>query len=51
VGHVRFMGYKINEHKILVWKPKGKRLQRILQHRWEDNIEVDLTQVEWGFMD
>ena len=38
-------------NKVLVRKCKGKRLQRILQRRWEDIIKMDLTQVEWGCMD
>jgi hypothetical protein len=29
----------------LVEKPKGKRPQRRLRHRWEDNIKMDLSEI------
>jgi hypothetical protein len=32
-------------------KSEGKRLRGKFRRRWEDNIEKDLTQTEWGDMD
>jgi hypothetical protein len=33
---------------ILLIKPKGKRPFGRLQHRWEDGIRMDLTEIGWG---
>jgi hypothetical protein len=35
----------------LAGKPEGKRPLRRLKHRWEDNIKMYLTEIEWGGMD
>ena len=32
-------------HKVLVWKPEGKRPLGRPRHRWEDNIKKDLQEV------
>jgi hypothetical protein len=31
----------------LVEKPQGKKPLRRPRHRWEDSIEIDLTETEW----
>jgi hypothetical protein len=41
-GHVTCMGKIINAHKILIWKPEGKRPVGRPRHRWDDNIKMDL---------
>ena len=38
-------------HKVLVWKPEGKRPLGRPKHKWEDNIKVDLREVGCGGMD
>ena len=35
-------------HKVLVWKPEGKRPLRRPRRRWEDNIKMDLEEVGRG---
>jgi hypothetical protein len=45
------MGAKRNGHRILVGKPKGKRLLGRPRHRWEDNIKTDLREIRCGGMD
>jgi hypothetical protein len=40
-----------NAYKILVGKPKGKRLLRRPRHRWEDNIRMDLRDTGWENVD
>jgi len=32
-------------HRVLVWKPKGKRPMGRPRRRWEDNIKMDLQEV------
>jgi hypothetical protein len=39
--HVPHIG-KRNAHRVLVGKPKGKRLVGSLRRKWEDNSEMDL---------
>jgi hypothetical protein len=39
------MGEVRNAYKILVGKPKGKRLFGTPRHRWGDNIEMDLREI------
>jgi hypothetical protein len=41
------MGNKRNAYKILVGKPEGRRPLRRPEHRWKDNIKMDL----WGSID
>jgi hypothetical protein len=38
-------------YRVLVGKPDGRRLLGRPKLRWEDNIKMDLTAVEWGVMD
>jgi hypothetical protein len=34
-----------------VGKPEGRRPLRRPRYRWEDNIKIDLTEMEWTGMD
>jgi hypothetical protein len=34
-----------------VGKPEGKRPLGIPNHRWVENIRMDLREIEWGGMD
>jgi len=47
-GHVESMGERGGVYRVLVGKPKGKRLLGRPGHRWEDNIKKDLQEVGWG---
>ena len=38
-------------YRVLVGKPKGKRLPGRPSQRWEDNIKLDLQEEECGGMD
>jgi hypothetical protein len=38
-------------YAVFVGRCEGKRPLERLWHQWEDNIEVDLKVVVWGFMD
>ena len=38
-------------HKVLVWKPEGKRPLGRPRRGWEDNIKMDLQEVGCGDMD
>jgi hypothetical protein len=42
------MGEKKNAYKIFVGKPEGKKPLGRPSRRWEDNIEMDLTETGWG---
>jgi hypothetical protein len=42
------MGEERKVHKILVGKPKGKRLLGRPRRRWEDGIRMDLREIGWG---
>jgi len=37
--------------RVLVGRPEGKRPLGRLRLRWEDDIKMDLSDVEWGGMD
>jgi hypothetical protein len=50
-GHVARMGEKRNAYRLLVGKPEGKRPLGRPNHRWVDNIRMDLGEVGWGDMD
>jgi hypothetical protein len=39
------MGKMRNSYKILVGKPEGKRPLGRPRRRWEDNIEMDLSEI------
>jgi hypothetical protein len=44
-GHVAWTGEEGKVYKLLVGKPRGKRLFGRLRHRWEDGIKMDLTEM------
>jgi hypothetical protein len=44
-------GEKRNAYRILVGKPEGNNLLGRSRSRWEDNINMDLREIEWGGMD
>jgi hypothetical protein len=35
-------------YRVLLGKPGGRRAHGRHRRRWEDNIEMDLQEVEWG---
>jgi hypothetical protein len=45
------MAEKMNANRILVGKPGGRRPLRRSRRRWEDNINMDLKEIEWGAVD
>jgi len=47
-GHVGRMGEGGGVRRVLVGKPKGKRLLGKPRSRWEDNIKMDLQEVGGG---
>jgi hypothetical protein len=51
VGHLAHMGENRNAWKVLVGKPKGKRLLGRPRRRWEDNIKMNLRATGWGDVD
>jgi len=44
-GHVARMGERRGVYRVLVGKPKEKRLLERPTNRWEDNIKMDLQEV------
>ena len=38
-------------HRVLVWKPEGKRPLGRPRHRWEDNIKMDLEELGESYGD
>jgi hypothetical protein len=42
------MGKKSGVHRVLVWKPEGKRPLVRPRRRWEDNIKMDVQEVGGG---
>jgi hypothetical protein len=44
-------GGKRNVYRILMGKPKGKRLLGRSKRRWVDNIKIHLREIGWGGMD
>jgi hypothetical protein len=44
-------GGRENTYKLLVGKPKGKRLLGRPRCLWVDNIRIDLGEVGWGSVD
>jgi hypothetical protein len=40
-----------NVYKIFVGKPEGKRPFGKPSSRWEDNIRMDLSKIEWAGVD
>jgi hypothetical protein len=49
--HVARIREKRNAYKLLVRKPEGKRPLGRQRRRWVDNINMDLTEIEWGGVD
>jgi hypothetical protein len=45
------MGKMRNVYKALMGKPEGKRPLRRPSHRWEDNIRMDLSEIDWEVVD
>jgi hypothetical protein len=43
-GHVAHMGEGRGIHRVLVWRPKGKRPLVRPRHWWEDKIKMDLRE-------
>jgi hypothetical protein len=41
------MREKRNGYRIFVGKPEGKRPLGRTRRRWVDNIDMDLTEIEW----
>jgi hypothetical protein len=50
-GHVARIGEKRNAYRLLVGKPKGKKLLGRPRRRWVNNIRMDLVEVGWGVVD
>jgi hypothetical protein len=40
-------GEKRNMYRLLMGKPEGNRQLGRPRHRWVDNIQVDLGEIEW----
>jgi len=47
-GHVARMGERRGVYRVLMWKPKGKRLLGRPRRKLEDNIKMDLQEVDVG---
>ena len=47
-GHVAHMGERRGIYRGLAGKPEGKRLLGRPSHRWEDNTEMDLQELQCG---
>jgi hypothetical protein len=43
------LGEARNSYRILVEKAEGKRLLGRPRHMWENNIEMDLRDIGWGW--
>jgi hypothetical protein len=39
-GRMAHTGEKKNAHRVLVWKPEGKRPRERPRHRWEDSNQL-----------
>ena len=46
--HVAFMGDSRPAYRVLMGKPKVKRLRGRPRPKWEDNIKIGLQEVGWG---
>jgi hypothetical protein len=51
VDHVARTGEIRNVYRILIGKAEWKRRIGGPRRRWEDNIRMDLTEIEWEDMD
>jgi hypothetical protein len=45
------MGTKRNDYRVLVGKTEEKRPLRRTRSRWEKNIKMEHSEIEWGGMD
>jgi len=43
------IGEKIGAYGVLVGKLEGRRPLGRLRNRWEDNINMDVREVVWGY--
>jgi hypothetical protein len=50
-GHVARMGEDSGVHRVLVWRPEGKRPLGRPRRRWEDNIKMDNQEIGGGHGD
>jgi hypothetical protein len=50
-GSCNVKGENKNAYRLLVGKPKGKRLLGRPRRKWGDNIRMDLGEVGWGDVD
>jgi hypothetical protein len=50
-GNVACIMEKRNAYSVLAGKPEGKRLLQRPQHRWGNNIKMDLTDIGWDGVD
>ena len=48
-GRVACMRESRGAYKVLVGKPEGRSPIGRPRRRWEDNINIDLLEVEWGY--
>jgi len=46
-GHIAHKGEMRNAYIILAGKPGGKRPLGRPRHRWEDNAEMNLKEIDW----
>jgi hypothetical protein len=46
--HVACMGEERKVYKVLVGKPKGKKLLGRRRRKWEEGIRMDLKETDWG---
>jgi hypothetical protein len=51
VGHVARIWDRRDAYRVFVGKPERKRLRRRTRCRWEDNIKIDFTKVEYVGVD
>jgi len=50
VWNVERMGYVRNARSVLFGEPERKKQLGRLRRRWEDNIRMDLTEIEWDWI-
>jgi hypothetical protein len=50
-GHVACMGEVRGAYNILVGRPEGRRTLGRPRRGWEDNINMDLREIEFGDVD